>query len=152
MKLTRKEYDRYRYKNNPVRNKQCKERVKSWAKENKEYLLQYQKDYHKRVNATPEGKLKLRKHVLKRHGLTYEDYDKMYLAQNGICAICSKIETAKDRYGNPRRLNVDHNHRTNKNRGLLCMKCNSAIGKLQADNGTQLLQSAIKYIRSYGDY
>ena len=55
-------------------------------------------------------------------GVTDEGYSRMLAAQSGCCAIC----------GNPpkkggRRLNVDHNHRTGKVRGLLCHRCNRCL-------------------------
>ena len=53
-------------------------------------------------------------------GLSVEDYDAMLAAQGGVCAIC----------GNPpktRRLDVDHDHKTGKVRGLLCHRCNRAL-------------------------
>jgi len=43
-------------------------------------------------------------------------------------------------------LHLDHNHITGEIRGLLCFNCNTAIGKLKTDIGTQLLRKAIKYI------
>lgn len=50
-------------------------------------------------------------------GVTIEDYDRLLAAQGGGCAIC----------GNPpktRRLDVDHDHKTGRVRGLLCFVCN----------------------------
>jgi hypothetical protein len=50
-------------------------------------------------------------------------------SQGGVCATCRRPETARDnRYGKRRRLSVDHNHQTGKVRGLLCTRCNHAIG------------------------
>jgi hypothetical protein len=45
--------------------------------------------------------------------------------QRGVCAICGKppIGVGKDKY-----LHVDHNHSTNKVRGLLCGWCNKMLG------------------------
>lgn len=55
------------------------------------------------------------------------DYDIMFIKQNGVCAICGRKETTKSGKPEPR-LSVDHNHKTNKVRGLLCRKCNAEIG------------------------
>ena len=63
--------------------------------------------------------------VFKRYGLTEIHYDEMFKSQNGVCAICHKPEMAKNKQG---RLSVDHDHQTNKVRGLLCTRCNMNLG------------------------
>lgn len=60
----------------------------------------------------------------KRYGLTIEQRDKMIETQNGNCAICEKP------FGDKRKPNVDHDHETNRIRGILCFSCNQALGKL----------------------
>lgn len=72
---------------------------------------------------------------LKRvYGISVEEWNTLFLKQGEKCAICS---TTTD-------LCVDHNHITEKVRGLLCHKCNTALGLLQ-DN-TQYLSNAIAYL------
>ncbi len=61
---------------------------------------------------------------------TIEDYDAMYTKQGGVCAICQQPETSS-RNGKVYRLAVDHDHNTGKVRGLLCFKCNSAMGSFE---------------------
>jgi hypothetical protein len=73
---------------------------------------------------------------LKAKGITEADFDAMYTAQNGSCAICETQlrRRALDPTGVKRMVDtahVDHNHETGAVRGLLCMRCNSAIGYLQ---------------------
>ena len=79
-----------------------------------------------------------RKYQLCKFGITLADYDKMLNNQNGVCAICGKVNLTR------RRLAVDHNHKTGKVRGLLCGKCNKAIGLFE-DN-PEILGKAIKYL------
>src|SRR5690349_19653763 len=55
---------------------------------------------------------------LKRYGLTPDQYKRLFDAQKGLCAICQKAEKAK-KLGRTRALNVDHDHKTGKVRGLL---------------------------------
>lgn len=99
-----------------------------WRNKNKEKIRKAQKKHQK--------KYKL-KH---KYNLTLEDYDQMFEAQNGVCAICGGVNKG-------RRLDVDHNHLTEEIRGLLCNKCNQALGLLRTDKyGISLLQKAIKYI------
>lgn len=74
------------------------------------------------------------------YNLSIEDYEQMLFRQNGKCAICGKVE---ERKSSPF-LCVDHCHKTGKIRGLLCHRCNSAIGKLNDD--PELLRKAIVYL------
>lgn len=65
--------------------------------------------------------------------------------QNGVCAICQKSTDIIDiRTGLPRRLAIDHNHKTGEIRGLLCHDCNIAIGHFK-DNA-ELLRCAARYL------
>jgi hypothetical protein len=66
-------------------------------------------------------------------------YQQLIKKQKGMCAIC---ETAKCSTGN--RFAVDHCHSSGKVRVLLCMNCNSAIGKF--NDSVELLQKSITYI------
>lgn len=89
-----------------------------------------------------------RRHVLKKcYGMTVEQYDTMLEAQGGRCAICGTDEPGGKT--NPRdnkpQFNVDHDHETGVNRGLLCNNCNLGIGKLQ--ESVFILESAIDYLR-----
>jgi hypothetical protein len=54
-------------------------------------------------------------------------------AQGGVCAVCGKAETAKDPAGRIKRLAIDHDHTTGRTRGLLCQRCNTALGLLGDD-------------------
>ena len=68
----------------------------------------------------------------RKYGLVPELYTYLLKKQNGVCAICKQPETRITK-GSLCRLSVDHNHKTGTIRGLLCTKCNSAIGYLQDD-------------------
>lgn len=76
------------------------------------------------------------------HGSTLEDYDRLFAAQNGRCAICGTKEPG----GRPdtNRFAFDHDHTTNTPRGLLCFRCNCGLGNFR-DNA-ELLQAAIAYL------
>ncbi len=57
------------------------------------------------------------------------DYKRMLEGQNGVCKICKKVNNRMNyKTGKPERLVVDHDHETKKVRGLLCHKCNLAVG------------------------
>jgi hypothetical protein len=72
-------------------------------------------------------------------GITLNDYQSMFNRQNGQCAICGKYQSELKKA-----LHVDHDHKTDKIRGLLCYNCNRGIGHLQ-DNIT-ILNNAISYL------
>jgi Recombination endonuclease VII len=87
----------------------------------------YKKYVHKWKSKNPDRE---RERNLAQFGLTIEDYDAMHEAQDGLCAICKQPETSS-RDGKVYRLAVDHCHKTGKVRGLLCFKCNSAMGSFE---------------------
>lgn len=70
------------------------------------------------------------RHLMREYGITIEQYNIMEAQQNGLCAICKQPET-QERKGVKYRLAVDHCHKTGKIRGLLCFKCNSAMGSFE---------------------
>lgn len=57
--------------------------------------------------------------LFKRYNITAEQFDAMVLAQNGNCAVCTERPAVY----------VDHCHETGQVRGILCPRCNTAIGQ-----------------------
>lgn len=96
-------------------------------------------NWHRNTDA---GKENVRKHNLKKYGLTPEQYREMHDSQNGLCAACGRPETANNQFG-PIGLAVDHNHDTGEVRALLCMKCNRCLGMMGDDSS--LLRSLADY-------
>lgn len=96
--------------------------------------------------ASPKAKRVVKANsLLKRYGMTIDEYEAMLSAQGGLCAICRQPEPAIDpRTNKARQLAVDHCHTTGKIRGLLCVLCNQGIGQFRDD--PQLLQLAINYL------
>jgi hypothetical protein len=74
----------------------------------------------------------------KLYGISLKDYEKLYNSQEGVCKICGNFED---------RLSVDHNHRTDKIRSLLCKNCNALLGHV--DDSIQILKQAISYLEEY---
>lgn len=83
------------------------------------------------------------KDLRKNYGITLELLQAMRREQKDLCAICGEPETKKIR-GNVVSLSVDHNHSTGKVRGLLCMRCNRALGMFS--DSRELLFKAIAYL------
>ena len=91
--------------------------------------------------------------ICKWHGITLEQYEDLLAKQNGVCGICFQPETRKTR---PTQrvfnLAIDHDHQCCPGlyscgkcvRGLLCKKCNQALGGFGDD--LVLLQNAVDYI------
>lgn len=86
------------------------------------------------------------KWLRRKFGIGSAEYDAKMVEQGGVCAICSQPETVF-RKGDLLPLSVDHNHRTNAVRGLLCQSCNTAIGKLRESRA--LFMSAISYLEKW---
>jgi hypothetical protein len=70
---------------------------------------------------------------------SFAEYQRLYAAQNGRCRICKQ----KEKKG--RLLSLDHSHKTQEVRGLLCRNCNSGLGLFK--DSVKRLKRAIKYLR-----
>ena len=79
--------------------------------------------------------------IYTRYRMSLDDWDQVFAAQGKRCAICFTTEPVNG-------LNwcVDHDHRTGAVRGILCPRCNSAIGFLNDD--AELLARAADYIKT----
>ena len=119
------EYNKVYYRKNKekiiARHKKWKESL------GKEYYIRRRKYFR-------NGNLK------KNYGININEYNSILKSQNGVCAVCGKIE----RYKNRKYLSVDHNHNTGEVRGLLCGDCNVAIGYVNED--VEILRKMIIYL------
>jgi hypothetical protein len=90
------------------------------------------------------------KHLKVKFGMTPDEYRAMYDSQGGKCAICGKEETVMNTAvinKAPKKLSVDHDHKSGQVRGLLCSNCNAAIGYL--DDNISALEKAIEYLKRW---
>ena len=76
----------------------------------------------------------------KKYGITLEEYERILQEQKCKCAICGTIRPGAI----IKRFHIDHCHKSNKVRGLLCENCNRAIGQLQDD--PTILRKAAEYL------
>jgi hypothetical protein len=92
--------------------------------------------------STPEGKAKINesnrrykqsekgkyaawaRYLMKTYNMTVQTYWQILKEQGGSCAVCGITSQAGIRF------HVDHDHSSSQIRGILCGKCNQAIGLL----------------------
>ena len=103
-----------------------------WKKNNPDKVKQYQRTSNLRKN----------------FGLSMDEYEEMLANQNNLCAICEKPETfIHHQTKETARLAVDHCHKTNKVRKLLCKSCNTALGLFKDDIG--VMENAVQYLKDH---
>ena len=126
-----------------------------FRKTHREEINAYQREYRrthpekiktisKKYTNTHKNEIKIRskKWSLKtKYGLSITEFDNLLLSQDNRCAICKEPLDLQ----NPKNVNIDHNHLTGKVRGILCLKCNVAIGLLR-DN-PEYVYNAYKYLK-----
>jgi len=74
----------------------------------------------------------------KLYNLSEERYATMWKEQGGLCAISGCGRPIRD---------IDHNHKTNVVRGLLCCSCNRALGFFR--DSSILLRNAALYLEKF---
>lgn len=110
--------------------------AKNWASKNPEKV----KAAHARWRL--DSKDNVRADNLRQYGISIEQYNEMFSKQEGRCAICGRHQVEFKK-----RLAVDHCHKTEAVRGLLCLNCNVGIGNLF--DSEELLEAALTYLRSF---
>lgn len=80
-------------------------------------------------------------HIKTRYGIDIVQYNELLRQQNYKCLGCEYIHSEQN---HKTRLHIDHDHKTNKIRGLLCNSCNTAIG--YAKDNKIILQNLINYL------
>lgn len=104
-----------------------------WRKNNPEAtkaMDQRQKEKHKDKRRE--------KGYVKKYGITIAQFDELFLSQGSRCAICWCDEPGKNGW------QVDHCHTNGNVRGILCHRCNMALGLLK-DN-PNMLRIAVGYL------
>lgn len=85
----------------------------------------------------------------RKFGVGFDEVLDKYNKQDKKCAICfeAPTESMNKRKGTVLPLVLDHNHKTGKNRDLLCSFCNSGLGYFKENES--IMENAIKYIRRH---
>ena len=87
-----------------------------------------------------------RRKLLKRYGLTLEEFELRLVYQNGKCACCGREMLLEGK--RTRLVCVDHNHDTGEIRDLLCGRCNLAAGNVK--DSSELAEKLRKYLAKWG--
>lgn len=117
----------------------------------REYDIAYRARAAKAADRTERTR---QKYYWTQFRLDYAEYQRMFSAQDGRCAICGNAETrASSKFGNSSgRLAVDHDHSCCPGtrscgkcvRGLLCRACNSGLGQFGDDAAR--IKAALDYL------
>lgn len=75
-----------------------------------------------------------------KYGVSAEQYAEMVARAKGRCELCGDPPSSRG-------LGIDHCHRTGIVRGLLCTRCNTALGKLRDD--PRLMRAAADYVERH---
>lgn len=104
----------------------------SWAKRNPERMKELS-----------------RKASLLKHGLTPESFNQLWNSQQGKCANPRCTATFEKSAMNRKRngLHIDHDHKSGKIRGLLCPRCNTALGHV--GDRADILLGLIEYLKKF---
>ena len=86
--------------------------------------------------------------LLNEFGITERQWNRMYKLQKGLCPICLKqLPGLNDKY-NRRAAPVDHDHKSKRVRGLVCLPCNRwRVGI----NTTETAKRLVRYLESECD-
>ena len=103
----------------------------SGFKENRNYICKKcekkRRNKYKKFHKEKVSQQARQRDLKYKYGLAQKQYEEMLRLQDYRCAICGRKFTKS----NP--ACVDHNHKTKEVRGILCRKCNTAIGFLEDD-------------------
>ena len=114
-------------------------KMQAWYKKNPGKQYETWKRWHEK-NPLRQREIGRKSGYKNKYGVSVEDYERMYIAQNGCCRICERINV------NGKRLSIDHDHKTGRVRGLLCHPCNVMIGLAKENPHT--LYRAVDYLEN----
>ena len=118
-----------------------------WRANNPDKILLQQQRSKEKYNNPVEKRRRRNLHLIKTYGISLDDYSLILERQGGVCAICKRGYKGT-RNGIEIGHHVDHDHATGKVRGVLCTRCNVALG--QFGDSTEYLNNAIKYLERMG--
>lgn len=135
-KEKRKAYQK-QLRTDPEKRAKLNEAAKEYYNENKDVINRKSRE-NRIANRTKVLEYEYNYQLNRKYGIDLTEYNNMLIAQSNKCAICSVSYDEE-------RLAVDHCHDSGKIRGLLCMKCNTALGSFK--DSIDILQNAINYLK-----
>ena len=111
-----------------------KQYEKEWRAANRDKMRQYAKKYREAHRDMPQ-------HLMRKYGITVKRKEEMWDEQKGLCAVCGTPMISVFN----RDCCVDHDHKTNKVRGLVHWYCNIIVGVFEAK--PVLFEQVQSYIR-----
>ncbi len=111
-----------------------------YYQKNKERYSEVRRAWHLR-NREKVSTSHRRNMLWMHYKLTPDQYDSILKDQGSVCAICKSTTSSK------KRMHVDHDHATGQIRGILCTRCNFAIGCLKDE--PLLIEAALKYVQRH---
>lgn len=116
-----------------------------WEKKNKRWLTSEYREKRKNRYKSGDGMKISRKH---NYGITHDQYLALVKKQKNRCALCGQREHHINPYTKRRQtLAVDHDHKTNQVRALLCGDCNRALGLLR--ESIEVIKKAARYLQKH---
>ena len=103
---------------------------------NSEKIIARSSAYYAANREKRKASIKLRRRM-KKYGLSSEAFQLMLLRQNHACGICKETFLITPA--------IDHDHKTGGVRGLLCLRCNTALGGFR--DSLEILESAKQYLQ-----
>lgn len=119
-----------------------------WPEEEKEKKRNFARAW---INIKENKLRRYQTSLLKFYNLTWENYVKILEQQEYLCAICGKqlVVPGQGEYNGNDTAVVDHNHETGVVRGILCRKCNKALGGFGDD--ISIIKKAFNYLEGNRD-
>lgn len=133
---------RWEYDHRPEVVERRKMRNREYYRRNPQYFIERSSEYQRR-NAKVVRERHRRWERLRKYGVDDQWVKCQTEMQGNRCAACER-EFVKTPH-------VDHNHKTGRARGLLCARCNVAVGVIESELYPKLLTYLEKYEGSFDD-
>lgn len=126
---------------NDGRNNRCRKCVAELEPDHKEAYARY--------NRSAKGRCSRRRsHYRRVYGVSLEAFYAQVAWQGNRCPIGFHPFGPLGTKTGPC---LDHNHRTGKNRGIVCWQHNNMLGLLKIDLGDKIVQNVLQYMREHAD-